>query len=86
MRAITSKAPMLETMKQDQKTIVERLLLKGAGLRPDARELHELLISKAPTSPKDRVEAWVAANPRHVPPKTVRKPPARAKAGSTTSG
>lgn len=78
MRAITSKPPMIEGIEQNQKEIIDMLLQKEPSLRPDARELHDILVSKAPTVARDRVEAWVAANPQHGQKKVTRKPSAQA--------
>ena len=80
MRAITSKPPILEGINQNQKEIVDALLVKGPGLRPTARELHDLLISKAPPEAISRIDAWVAANPQHGQKKAIRKPSAEARA------
>lgn len=85
MRAITSKPPMLEGIKENQKKIVDMLLQKGPSLRPDARELHDLLVSKAPTEAIDRVESWVAANPQHGQTKVWRKPSPQADANFAVS-
>lgn len=80
MRAITSKPPILDGIQQEQKEIIDVLLQKEPRLRPDARELHGLLVSKAPREARDRIEAWVAANPQHGQKKVTRKPSPQADA------
>ena len=77
MRAITSNPPTLDGIELDQKVIVDLLLQKNPSHRPNARDLHAMLMSAAPPEARGRVDAWIAANPQKVQKQKAGKPSAR---------